>query len=102
MVYSQAELHALWLVIDIEGDLSSSSPLPVLPKEPVSFHSNTTVIGFIPPRLPGANSIISLQMCARLQGYDPVGIMEMWWDGFYDWRAGMEGYRLFRKDRQGR
>ncbi|GAB0191017.1 mitochondrial enolase superfamily member 1 [Grus japonensis] len=26
----------------------------------------------------------------------------MWWDGSYDWSLGMEGYRLFRKDRQGR
>jgi len=28
--------------------------------------------------------------------------MEMWWDGFYDCSVGMEGYRLFRKDGQGR
>ncbi|GAB0187326.1 hypothetical protein GRJ2_001197900 [Grus japonensis] len=28
--------------------------------------------------------------------------METWWDGSYDWSVGMEGYRLFRKDRQGR
>ncbi|GAB0202510.1 hypothetical protein GRJ2_002716600 [Grus japonensis] len=41
-------------------------------------------------------------MCARLQGYDLIGIMEMWWDGSYDWSVGMEGYRLFRKDRQDR
>ncbi|GAB0182662.1 hypothetical protein GRJ2_000731500 [Grus japonensis] len=41
-------------------------------------------------------------MCARLQGCDLIGITEMWWDGFYDWSVGMEGYRLFRKDRQGR
>ena len=42
------------------------------------------------------------ETCARLQGYDLIGIMEMWWDGSYDWSVGMEGYRLFRKDRQGR
>ncbi|GAB0181539.1 hypothetical protein GRJ2_000619200 [Grus japonensis] len=36
------------------------------------------------------------------QGYDLIGIMETWWDGSYDWSVGMEGYRLFRKDRQGR
>ncbi|GAB0208910.1 hypothetical protein GRJ2_003356700 [Grus japonensis] len=41
-------------------------------------------------------------MCACLQGYDLIRIMEMWWDGSYDWSVGMEGYRLFRKDRQGR
>ncbi|GAB0210046.1 hypothetical protein GRJ2_003470400 [Grus japonensis] len=41
-------------------------------------------------------------MCAHLQGYDLIGIMERWWNGSYDWSVGMEGYRLFRKDRQGR
>ncbi|GAB0175756.1 hypothetical protein GRJ2_000040800 [Grus japonensis] len=43
-----------------------------------------------------------LEMCTHLQGYDLIGITEMWWDGSYDWSIGMEGYRLFRKDRQGR
>ena len=41
-------------------------------------------------------------MGARLQGYDLIGITETWWDGSYDWSVGMEGYSLFRKDRQGR
>ncbi|GAB0206424.1 tubulin polyglutamylase complex subunit 2 [Grus japonensis] len=27
---------------------------------------------------------------------------ETWWDSSYDWSVGMEGYRVFRKDRQGR
>ncbi|GAB0185870.1 hypothetical protein GRJ2_001052300 [Grus japonensis] len=26
--------------------------------------------------------------------------METWWDGSYEWSIGMEGYRLFRKDKQ--
>ncbi|GAB0182153.1 hypothetical protein GRJ2_000680600 [Grus japonensis] len=43
-----------------------------------------------------------LETCAHLQAYDHIGIMEMWWDGSCDWSVGMEGYRLFRKDRQGR
>ena len=41
-----------------------------------------------------------LEMCAHLQGYDLIGITEMWWDVSYDWSVGMGGYRLFRKDRQ--
>jgi len=40
-----------------------------------------------------------LQMCACLQGADLADIEETWWDGFYDLSVGMEGYRLFRKDR---
>ncbi|PKU47352.1 dtw domain-containing protein 2 [Limosa lapponica baueri] len=43
-----------------------------------------------------------LETRASLQSYDVIGITEMWWDGFYDWSGGMEGYRLLRKDRQGR
>jgi len=43
-----------------------------------------------------------LELCTYLWGYDVIGITEMWWDNFYDWSIGMEGYRLFRKDRQGR
>ncbi|GAB0207075.1 hypothetical protein GRJ2_003173100 [Grus japonensis] len=43
-----------------------------------------------------------LEMCAHLQGYDLIGIMETWWDGSYDWSIRMEVYRLFRNDRQGR
>ncbi|KAJ7405467.1 hypothetical protein BTVI_69074 [Pitangus sulphuratus] len=27
---------------------------------------------------------------------------EMWWDGLYDWSFGVKGYRLFKKDGQGR
>ncbi|GAB0179153.1 hypothetical protein GRJ2_000380600 [Grus japonensis] len=41
-------------------------------------------------------------MCAHLLDYDLIGITEAWWDSSYDWSVGMEGYRLFRKDRQGR
>ncbi|GAB0204540.1 hypothetical protein GRJ2_002919600 [Grus japonensis] len=41
-------------------------------------------------------------MCACLQGYDLISVTEMWWDGSYDGSLGMEGYGLFRKDRQGR
>ena len=37
-----------------------------------------------------------------LQGYDLTDITEMWWDGSCGWSVGMEGYRLFGKDGQGR
>jgi len=41
-----------------------------------------------------------LETSARLQGYDLIGIMEMWWDDSYDSSVAMEGYRPFRNDRQ--
>ena len=43
-----------------------------------------------------------LETCACLQGCDLIGITETWWGGSEDWSVGMEGYRLFSKDRQGR
>jgi len=43
-----------------------------------------------------------VEMHAHLQSYNLTGILEMWWDGSYDWSIGMGGYRLFRKHRQGR
>jgi len=43
-----------------------------------------------------------LDTSAHLQGCDLIGIMETWWDGFFDCSVGIEGHRLCRKDRQGR
>ena len=40
-------------------------------------------------------------MCTST-GYDVIGITGMWWDGSYDWSRGLDGYRLLRKDKQGR
>ena len=34
--------------------------------------------------------------------YDLVAITETWWDCSHDWSAAVDGYKLFRKDRQGR
>ncbi|GAB0181616.1 annexin A13 [Grus japonensis] len=41
-------------------------------------------------------------LVTRAEGCDLIGITETWWDGSCDWSVGMEGYRLFRKDREGR
>jgi len=34
--------------------------------------------------------------------HDLVAISETWWDHSHDWSAVMDGYKLLRKDRQGR
>ena len=34
--------------------------------------------------------------------YDLAAIMETWWDYSHDWSAAMDGYKLFRRNRQGR
>ena len=43
-----------------------------------------------------------LEAIMRQASYDLVAIMETWWDCSHDWSAAMDGYKLFRKDRQGR
>ncbi|PKU31981.1 rna-directed dna polymerase from mobile element jockey-like [Limosa lapponica baueri] len=34
-----------------------------------------------------------------LERYDIVAISEIWWDDSYNWSVGIEGYKLFRRDR---
>ena len=41
-------------------------------------------------------------MCVCLQGCDVIGITETRWGGCHDWNVGIAGYKLFRKNRQGR
>jgi len=48
------------------------------------------------------NKQAELEKCPHLHHYDLLGIMETWWDSFCDWSDRMEGYGVFREDRQGR
>ena len=41
-----------------------------------------------------------LEANVQQANYDLVAIT--WWDCSHDWSAAMEGYKLFRRDRQGR
>ncbi|CAM5165610.1 unnamed protein product, partial [Eretmochelys imbricata] len=43
-----------------------------------------------------------LEVLAQSRNYDVIGITETWWDNSHDWSTVMDGYKLFRKDRQGR
>ncbi|KAJ7424185.1 hypothetical protein BTVI_07574 [Pitangus sulphuratus] len=36
------------------------------------------------------------------ESYDIVVVTETWWDDSHDWSTAMDGYKLFRRDRQGR
>ncbi|KAK4820693.1 hypothetical protein QYF61_003613 [Mycteria americana] len=36
------------------------------------------------------------------ENYDTVAITETWWDDSHNWSAAMDGYKHFRRDRQGR
>ncbi|PKU46235.1 hypothetical protein llap_3459 [Limosa lapponica baueri] len=43
-----------------------------------------------------------VEATALLESYDIVAITETWWDESHDWSVAIEGYKLFRRDRQGR
>ncbi|PKU33531.1 mitochondrial fission process protein 1 [Limosa lapponica baueri] len=43
-----------------------------------------------------------LEAIVQQENYDVVPIRETWWDDSHDWNAAMAGYKLFRRDRQGR
>ncbi|KAK4810955.1 hypothetical protein QYF61_013363 [Mycteria americana] len=43
-----------------------------------------------------------MEVLVSSQSYDVIGISETWWNESHDRSAGMEGYRLFRRNRQGR
>ncbi|GAB0209132.1 hypothetical protein GRJ2_003378900 [Grus japonensis] len=43
-----------------------------------------------------------LEAIVQWENYDIVAIMETWWDDSHKWSAAMDGYKLFRRDRQGR
>jgi len=43
-----------------------------------------------------------LEATVLLENCDLVDITETWWDESHNWSVAIEGYRLFRRDRQGR
>lgn len=43
-----------------------------------------------------------LKTVMYLENYDLVAITEKWQDESHDWHTVTEGYRLFRRDRQGK
>jgi len=43
-----------------------------------------------------------LEATVLLQNYDLIALTETWWDESHDWRVAINGYRLFRRDRQGK
>ena len=49
-----------------------------------------------------SNKQEELEATVQQASYDLVAITETWWDHSHDWSAAMDGYKLFRKDRQGR
>ncbi|RMC09666.1 hypothetical protein DUI87_13452 [Hirundo rustica rustica] len=43
-----------------------------------------------------------LEAMVQQQSYDVVAITETWWDDSHGWSTALNGYKLFRRDRQGR
>ena len=43
-----------------------------------------------------------LEAIVLLQCCDLIAVTETWWDESHDWSVAINGYRLFRRDRQGK
>ncbi|KAK4827657.1 hypothetical protein QYF61_020429 [Mycteria americana] len=43
-----------------------------------------------------------LEAIVQQENYGIVAIMKTWWDDSHNWSAAVDGYKLFRRDRQGR
>ena len=49
-----------------------------------------------------SNKQEELEAIVQQENYDIVAIVETWWDDSHNWIVAMDGYKLFRRDRQGR
>ena len=86
-----------------EGDktrLARDEPrggMPVLEKRSIAqlkcIYTNARSMG---------NKQEELEAIAWQENYDVVNITETWWDDSHNWSAAMDGYKLFRMDRQRR
>ncbi|KAK4814759.1 hypothetical protein QYF61_026736 [Mycteria americana] len=61
-----------------------------------------TVVGRYTNARSIGNKQEELEAIVHQENYDMVAIMETWWDDSHNWSAVMDGYKLFRRDRQGR
>ena len=48
------------------------------------------------------NKLEELEVLAQSQSYNIIGISETWWDESCGWCVAIDGYRLLKRDRQGR
>ncbi|KAJ7405158.1 rna-directed dna polymerase from mobile element jockey-like [Willisornis vidua] len=48
------------------------------------------------------NTEKKLQAIVQQENYDTIVIMETWWDESHNWNAATDGYKLLRRDRQGK
>ncbi|GAB0187131.1 hypothetical protein GRJ2_001178400 [Grus japonensis] len=49
-----------------------------------------------------SNKQEELEATVQQENYDIVAITETWWDDSHNWSAAMDGYKLFRREQQGR
>ena len=49
-----------------------------------------------------SNKREELEAILSQANYDLVAITKTWWDHSHDWSAVIDGYKLFRRDRQGK
>ncbi|KAJ7406230.1 hypothetical protein BTVI_66085 [Pitangus sulphuratus] len=73
-----------------------NTTLPILNNISIAFISNSTVAR----QFSMGNKQEELEAIVQQESYDVVIITETWWDDSHAWRAAMDGYKLFRRERQ--
>ncbi|PKU41683.1 mitochondrial fission process protein 1 [Limosa lapponica baueri] len=78
-----------------QGDVGARHPLKVAGKlaQLKCIYTNARSMG---------NKQEELEAIVQQKNYDIVAITETWWEDLHNWSAAINGYRLFRRDRQGR
>lgn len=77
--------------IEIRKDSSKKVMWPIA--QLTCLYTNTPSMG---------NKQEELEAMLQLENYDLIAIMETWWDKSHNWNIGMEGYKIYRRNRQGR
>ncbi|KAJ7415136.1 rna-directed dna polymerase from mobile element jockey-like [Pitangus sulphuratus] len=86
-------------VTHLSSRLSKEKPKDEKPKLRVKSASQLKCMYTNAHRM--SNKHEELEAIMQQERYDVVAITEMWWDDSHDWSAAMDGYKLFRRDRQG-
>ncbi|KAM9628635.1 uncharacterized protein ACIBXB_017819 [Morphnus guianensis] len=115
--------EVLWSAISVEvgdGDRCSSKDarvIDVLETTEVPENGHVGIRASPPKKVAGSiaqlkciytnarsmgNEQEELESIVQQENCDIVAITETWWDDSHNWSAAMDGYKLFRRDRQGR
>ncbi|PKU36607.1 adaptin ear-binding coat-associated protein 1 [Limosa lapponica baueri] len=88
------------LKLEVKGERDKTRPGGKWPRMRLKSGAQLKCIYANAPSM--GNKQEELEPIVRQDSYDVVTITETWWDDSHDWNAAMNGYKLLRRNRQGR